>query len=220
MTADALIGRCFELRRNRPRQALDLAGTVLSDPALDVERRIKALSCQGVAANVVGEDASAVAIADRIAVDLERHPQLPDEYRLRALSNLGAILHGAGQIYRAEQVYAQTLEVGARLGGPDAVRIHRGVGGAAFARAERVDVVGAKQLAVADVDGDGSLDVVVAAQGGLVRVDPAAGTGADRLALDFDPLDVTAADLDGDDRMDLAVLDASTGRLVAWLQRP
>ncbi|WP_372014239.1 diguanylate cyclase domain-containing protein [Pseudoxanthomonas sp. 10H] len=122
-TTDALIERCFELRRNRPRQALDLAEAVLADPKLDSERRIKAMSCEGVAANVVGEDARAVAIADRIAHELERNPGLPDAYRLRALSNLGAILHGAGQIYRAEQAYAATLEAGARLGGEDALRI-------------------------------------------------------------------------------------------------
>ena len=123
VTADALLARCFELRRNRPRQALDLAETLLADPKLDTGRRIKAMSCQGVAANVIGEDARAVAVADRIAAELEDHPELTDAYRMRALSNLGAILHGAGQIYRAEQVYAQTLEIGARLGGQDGVRI-------------------------------------------------------------------------------------------------
>ncbi|MBO9715595.1 MAG: diguanylate cyclase [Pseudoxanthomonas sp.] len=120
---DAQIERCLALRRNHPREALDLAEAVLADPGLDTERRIKAMSCQGVAANLVGEDARAVAIADHIALELERHPQLPDAYRMRALSNLGAILHGAGQIYRAEKVYAETLDIGARLGGKDALRI-------------------------------------------------------------------------------------------------
>ncbi|UWX04571.1 hypothetical protein H1235_07400 [Pseudoxanthomonas sp. NC8] len=122
-TVDARIGRCLELRRSRPREALELADAVLATPGLDGERRIKALSCQGIAAGLVGDRDRAVAIADRIAVELQRQPQLPDAYRLRALSNLGAILHGAGQIYRAEKVYAETLGIGARIGGSDAVRI-------------------------------------------------------------------------------------------------
>ncbi|WP_144409339.1 diguanylate cyclase domain-containing protein [Pseudoxanthomonas suwonensis] len=122
-TVDAMIDRCFELRRNRPRQALELAEALLADGTLDVERRIKTMSCQGIAAALVGEDARAVAIADRIAQELERHPQLPDEYRMRAVSNLGAILHSAGQVYRAEKAYAETLRIGARIGGKDAVLV-------------------------------------------------------------------------------------------------
>ena len=116
----ARIGRCFELRGGRPQEGNTLARALLAQP-LDVERRIKALSCQGVAANLAGDSDAAVAVADRIAADLGAHPQLPAPYRMRALSNLGRILHGAGQIYRAEQVYAQTAAVGAGIGDTDAV---------------------------------------------------------------------------------------------------
>ena len=119
---DARIDRCFELRRNRPQQAMELADSLLSGTGLDLERRIKVLSCQGVAATLVGDNARAVTAADAIAAELERHPELPAAYRMRALSNLGAILHGAGQAYRAEKVYAQTVRVGEEIGGTDAVR--------------------------------------------------------------------------------------------------
>jgi diguanylate cyclase (GGDEF)-like protein len=122
-TRDSQIGRCLELRRSRPREALELADVVLADRGLDTEQLVKALSCQGIAAGLVGDQARAVAIADRITLELERDPRLPDAYRLRAMSNLGAILHGAGQVYRAEKVYAETLEIGARVGGQDAMRI-------------------------------------------------------------------------------------------------
>ena len=119
---DARIDRCFELRRNRPQQAMELADSLLSGTGLDLERRIKVMSCQGVAATLLGDNARAVTVADAIAAELERHPELPAPYRMRALSNLGAILHGAGQAYRAEKVYAHTVRVGEQIGGTDAVR--------------------------------------------------------------------------------------------------
>ena len=119
---DARIDRCFELRRNRPQQAVELADSLLSGTGLDLERRIKVMSCQGVAATLLGDNARAVTVADAIAAELERHPELPAPYRMRALSNLGAILHGAGQAYRAEKVYAHTVRVGEQIGGTDAVR--------------------------------------------------------------------------------------------------
>ncbi|WP_162405310.1 tetratricopeptide repeat-containing diguanylate cyclase [Pseudoxanthomonas jiangsuensis] len=119
---DARIDRCFELRRNRPQQAVELADSLLSGTGLDLERRIKVMSCQGVAATLLGDNARAVTVADAIAAELERHPELPAPFRMRALSNLGGILHGAGQVYRAEKVYAQTVRVGEEIGGTDAVR--------------------------------------------------------------------------------------------------
>ncbi len=118
---DAQIDRCFELRASRPQQALELAESLLEDQALHIERRIKLLSCQGVAANLAGDNDRAAAVADRIESDLAAHPELPPAYRMRALSNLGRILHGAGLIYRAEQVYAQTVAVGDSIGDTDAV---------------------------------------------------------------------------------------------------
>jgi hypothetical protein len=112
------------------------------------------------------------------------------------------------------------LAIAGSASDPDAVRIHRGLGGAAFAPVERIDVVGATDLAAADVDGDGVLELVVAAAGALVRVAAAAGARGDRIELGFDPFDLVAADLDGDGRVDLAALDIATRTVRAWLQRP
>src|SRR5690606_34569273 len=93
---DARITRCFDLRRNQPAMALELSAQLLADETLGMEQRIKVLSCQGLAVTLAGDPARAEAIADRILEELDRHPGLPPEFRMRALSQAGAILHGAG----------------------------------------------------------------------------------------------------------------------------
>lgn len=119
---DARIKRCFDLRRNQPAMALELSAQLLADETLGMEQRIKVLSCQGLAVTLAGDPARAEAIADRILEELDRHPGLPPEFRMRALSQAGAILHGAGKIYRAENIYGETVRVGAAIGGDDAIR--------------------------------------------------------------------------------------------------
>ncbi len=117
---DARISRCFELRRSQPRQAVEVAEALLADSSLGIEPTIKALSCLGVAAAIVGDTPRAASSARLIEQHLERHPALAPEFRLRALSNAGGILHGIGQVYRAEQMYTEAARVGEAIGGQDA----------------------------------------------------------------------------------------------------
>lgn len=118
---ESRIKRCFDLRRNQPGMAVELSARLL-DEDLNLEQRIKVLSCQGIALTLAGNPDRAEAIAERILAELGRHPELPPEFRMRALSQAGAILHGAGKIYFAEKIYGETVRVGAQIGGTDAVR--------------------------------------------------------------------------------------------------
>lgn len=114
------VAQCLQLRRNDPGKALDLAAALLKTPGLPPEEEIKALSCQGMAASVLGQDALAVSTAARMEQRMQAHPSLPAEIKLRAHSQAGQFFHSAGQIHRAEAAYLKANDLAAGLGKKDA----------------------------------------------------------------------------------------------------
>ncbi|MEW6168512.1 MAG: diguanylate cyclase [Pseudomonadota bacterium] len=107
---DDAVMRCFSLRRSEPAAAIALAESILAVRPLSVENEIKTLSCLGMATGIAGNAVQAGAIAARIEHLLDANP-MPAAFALRALSNAGAIYHTAGQISRAEALYARAYAV-------------------------------------------------------------------------------------------------------------
>jgi len=117
---DTRIGRCFELRRNQPSQAVELADILLADKDLGIEPQIKVLSCVGLASAILGDSQRAAGSVHLIEQHLKHHPEIDPAFQLRAYSNAGSILHSIGQTYRAERMYAETVRLGNSIGGRDA----------------------------------------------------------------------------------------------------
>ncbi len=117
---EARVAECLQLRRNDPARALELAGMLLKTPGLSAEDQIKAISCQGMAASLLGRDDLAVASAALMEQRVRAHPSLAADLKLRAYSQAGAFYHGAGQIHRAEAAYLRAHDIAAGLGAEDA----------------------------------------------------------------------------------------------------
>ncbi|MEL1264553.1 diguanylate cyclase [Pseudoxanthomonas putridarboris] len=109
------VSRCLKLRRDEPATAAALAESLLATPGLAVEDELKTLSCLGIAAGLLGEDARATQAAARMERRVRANPQLPAEFRLRAYSQAGSVYHGAGHIHRAEAAYLQAYAISHQL---------------------------------------------------------------------------------------------------------
>ncbi len=117
------VQRCLGTRERDPLAAMELAGQLLRRTDLDPLERIKALSCQGVAATLAGDMQQAMAAAEGLQDALEGDTGLAPGDQLRALSQLGRILHEAGQIQRAVQTYERLIATGSAIGGDEATRM-------------------------------------------------------------------------------------------------
>ena len=109
------IARCLKLRRDQPRTAVALAESLLATPGLPVEDELKTLSCLGIAAGLLGDDARATAAAARMEQQVQAHPALAPDFTLRAYSQAGSVYQGAGQIHRAEAAYLQAYRISQQL---------------------------------------------------------------------------------------------------------
>lgn len=109
------VSRCLKLRRDEPKTAAGLAESLLATPGLSLEDELKTLSCLGIAAGLLGEDARATQAAARMEQQVRANPQLPAEFRLRAYSQAGSVYHAAGQIHRAEAAYLQAYAISHQL---------------------------------------------------------------------------------------------------------
>lgn len=109
------IARCLKLRRDQPRTAVALAESLLATPGLPVEDKLKTLSCLGIAAGLLGDDARATAAAARMEQQVQAHPALAPDFTLRAYSQAGSVYQGAGQIHRAEAAYLQAYRISQQL---------------------------------------------------------------------------------------------------------
>ncbi len=114
------VAQCLQLRRNDPAKALELAAELLKTPGLPPEEEIKAISCQGMAASVLGKDELAVSSAALMEQRVQAHPSLAPDIKLRAHSQAGQFFHSAGQIHRAEAAYLKAHDLAAGLGNEDA----------------------------------------------------------------------------------------------------
>ncbi|MEP6908639.1 MAG: hypothetical protein ABI858_11775, partial [Pseudoxanthomonas sp.] len=110
-TLQEKVSRCFKLRGSEPAAAVGIAESLLATPGLPVEEEIKSLCCLGIVVGMLGDQTRAAETANLIKARLEQNRQLPPEFRLRALSNAGAIFHTAGQLHHAEAAYLQVNEL-------------------------------------------------------------------------------------------------------------
>jgi hypothetical protein len=117
---------------------------------------------------------------------------------------------------------ADLVTLGQGLPGATPVDLWLGLGGATFAHSARLAApIGTGQLAIGDVDGDGSRDVIASSSfaGVTIFFDPA-GPAPQSFAFAGGPWQtaLSVADLDADGRDDLALLDS--GAIDVILARP
>lgn len=106
---DAVAMRCLKLRDTRATEAITLAESTLQRDDLPIEAEIKLRVCLGGAAALLGDKTRTIEAAERIDAALDAHP-MPPEFSLRALSNVGAMLHTIGRIGPALDFYQRALE--------------------------------------------------------------------------------------------------------------
>ncbi|MCD9030342.1 GGDEF domain-containing protein [Luteimonas sp. Y-2-2-4F] len=106
---DDEIGRCLDLRESDPSGAIAVAETVLARPGLPPEQEVIAQTCLGAAAAHAGPPERAAAAAARVERLLLEGEYSP-EFRLRALSQAGGILHQVGQLHGALDLYIRAYQ--------------------------------------------------------------------------------------------------------------
>lgn len=106
---DDEIGRCLDLRENDPAGAIAVAEAVLARPDLPPEQEVIAQTCLGAAAAHAGPPERATAAAARVERLLLEGEYSP-EFRLRALSQAGGILHQVGQLHGALDLYIRAYQ--------------------------------------------------------------------------------------------------------------
>jgi diguanylate cyclase (GGDEF)-like protein len=114
------IAHCLKIRRSEPQAAMTLAESILAAPGLPIQSEIKTLSCLGMAAGYAGDRKQAADAAELIESKVDQHPELPADFTLRALSNAGAIQHGAGHVHQAEILYTRVNEIAKSVSDKDA----------------------------------------------------------------------------------------------------
>ncbi len=107
--ADKMAMECLRLSRNQPQEAIGIADSALGQEGVPIQAQIKLQVCAGRAAAIVGDLVRTQAAIERIDAALAEHP-VPPEFALRALSNVGAMLHSIGRIAPALDYYQRALE--------------------------------------------------------------------------------------------------------------